>query len=128
MFTLGQERAQFAMRLIDNLKERNREINKKEYGSRVRSLSSMIKNNGLGQTLAFIKAKGKGVANDPDTRLYRDLSSWLHKKYENDPSKIDFLPYLVNQDSLVYFQITEECLQFLIWLRRFVEAEGWVED
>jgi len=53
---------------------------KGRYGSVVRKLPSYILTSGLGQTLAFLKAKGKGEPGNEHEVLYRHLTDWVGRK------------------------------------------------
>ncbi len=112
----------------NNLKDRLNKLRKPEgadqwkgkYGSLVRKMPSYILTNGLGQTLAFLKAKGR---NEPDSEheiLYCHLSKWLRERLGING---DVLHWITVTDSHQYRRATMEALAFLQWLKRFAEAE-----
>lgn len=94
---------------------------KGKYGSVVRKLPSYIMTNGLGQTLAFLKAKGKGEPGNEHEILYQHLASWLKRRLDING---DLLDWVVNTaTSQQYRMATMEALALLQWLKRFAEAE-----
>lgn len=114
--TLEQQRAKFA---YDKIKEVVNISNSKDYKSLVRSFSSMILQNGLGQALAFLKAKGKEHHN----KLYEHINLWLKQKLAPNDNNFDILNKIINEDSTKYRLYTKETLAFLVWLKKFAEAE-----
>lgn len=91
-----------------------------EYGGWVKKLPALVLTNGLGQTLAFLRAKGKGKPNAPQM-LYDHLSEWVMD--EVAPGQPDsLLEWLIKQDSATYRRATTESLAFIVWLKRFAEA------
>jgi len=128
--TIEQQRAEFAYSKIDEVKKINNEKKKKEYKSLVRNFASMILQNGLGQALAFLLAKRekKGdrqtVQDDPHDLLFKHINEWL-KTYFNEGNNFNILQKICdrNTDSIKYRLYTKETLNFLVWLKKFAEAE-----
>ncbi|QRN84302.1 type III-B CRISPR module-associated protein Cmr5 [Chloroflexota bacterium] len=119
MRNLDQKRAQVALNYIDNVPSDQQ----KDYGSAAKSLSMMVQTNGLAQTLAFLKSKA------PEKPAYRllstQLSDWLNENLRDLENPGDFLDWIVDQNSGIYRRASSEAIEFSIWLRRFVEAQGW---
>lgn len=98
------------------------------YKSYVRKIPQMILSNGLGQTLAFIKAKTeRGNAYD---LIYTQLTEYMKS---NTTARItmplnenDLVQWVISSNSSDYRYITQELLAFLNWLKRF--AEGMIEE
>lgn len=92
-----------------------------EYKSYSKKFPMMVKTNGLGSALAFIKSKRKKAYD----RIYEDLTYWLkndHKKIV-DLSNVDLLKKVVSMDSSAQYRaLTNEVLAFMNWHRRFTEA------
>ena len=109
-------------RRLQNLQsEKGGEDWKGKYGSIVRKLPSYILTNGLGQTLAFLKAKGKGEPGNEHEILYQHLEGWLQKQLDINSK---FLDWLVNTATSQQYRLaTMEALALLQWLKRFAEAE-----
>lgn len=131
--TIDQERAASAWAAIEDVNQKAEEIEetegvkkaeefKKKYAGWVRSAPADMMTNGLGQTLAFMLAKGGPSKNKPPALLYQHLSDWVTSQM--DWSGQDLLPKLIepNSKSDVYRRATTEALAYLVWLKRFAEA------
>lgn len=114
--TLEQERAKAAWMNIAQVKG---ESYRKEYLSLVRSAPADIQISGLGQTLAFWRSKGK---NEHET-LYEHVSEWVMKQLgkQNQQKLLAWISLEATSDQ--YRQATAEAMSFLLWLKRFAEAE-----
>jgi CRISPR-associated protein Cmr5 len=117
--TKEQERAARAWAYITEVKGR---AYQKDYKSLAQKMPSYILTNGLGQTLAFLKAKGKGNRADEHEALYGHLSEWVTSQVDGKASD-RLLNWVVEKDSVAYRRATAEALAFLNWLKRFAEAE-----
>ena len=96
----------------------------KKYKSYVKKIPVIIKTNGLGNTLAFIKSKKDSVYDI----IYGQLSDWLRQDNSGAPllpTDRDLLEFILQMDSLQYRQMTTECIALFSWLRRL--AEGLIE-
>jgi CRISPR-associated protein Cmr5 len=96
------------------------------YGRQAKRIPAQIQTNGLGQTLAFLRSKGKGRPDSEHQSLYNDLSSWV--VVQMGWSNSDLLKKVLENDSATYRRATAEALAYLIWLKRFAEAELPMED
>jgi CRISPR-associated protein Cmr5 len=99
----------------------------KNYRSYVKKIPTMILSNGLGQTLAFVKAKSeKGNAYD---LIYKQLTEYMRSPHtariQMPQDKNDLVEWVISCNSSTYRYITQEILAFLNWLKRF--AEGLIE-
>ena len=129
---LEQERGRQAWENVQAIqqKEKNQQ---KEYRSLARGLNAMIQINGLGQTLGFLKAKGKKDPNKAHFLLLTHLTDWMRAPGHFSASNIakmedrydGLLAWVVDVEtgSADYRRATVECLAFGTWLRRFAEAE-----
>ena len=117
--TLDQQRANSAWQNVSAVKDRGDEKFEKKYSSLVKKAPMYILTNGLGQTLAFLKAKGKGKADNEHEVLYLHLSGWVGCQMSIKTSLLD---WLLTQDSATYRRATAEALAYLNWLKRFAEA------
>ncbi|MEO9027622.1 MAG: type III-B CRISPR module-associated protein Cmr5 [Ktedonobacteraceae bacterium] len=114
------------------------EKEQKEYRSLARGLNAMIQINGLGQTLGFLKAKGKNKDErgqphkNAHSYLLGHLTHWMHDFFDknipdvtNDvyDGLLEWLLLKETTSSADYRRATTECLAFGTWLRRFAEAE-----
>lgn len=129
---LEQERGRVAWENIRTIKQKEQSL-QTEYRSLARGLNAMIQINGLGQTLGFLKAKGKNDQTKAHSLLLAHLTAWMrepgHFSASNssvmDERPDGLLQWVVNAEtgSADYRRATAECLAFGIWLRRFAEAE-----
>lgn len=112
--SLEQERAAHAyMAVIEARGKKDKELK-----SLARNAPASIQSNGLGQTLAFWKAKKE----EHHLALYGALSRWLKAQHVFEDS--DLLVWIVTKaTSLQYRQATAEALAYLNWYKRFAEAE-----
>ncbi len=99
-----------------------------KYASLAQSLNQMILVNGLGSTLAFLRAKAKAEDDKKShhQRLYNHLNEWVGARiYGNG----DLLNQIVTKSSNDLRRATAEAIAFSVWLRRCAEAEfGDVRD
>lgn len=99
----------------------------KKYGQLARSAPADIQANGLGQTLAFWKAKGykdgRPQADSEHARLFQDVGQWVKEQLGLLEQKT-LLEWII-QDAHTdeYRRATAEAIAFLNWLKRFAEAE-----
>lgn len=141
--SLEQKRAAFAWKCISQVGDEQR----KEYSALAKSAPADIQINGLGQVLAFWRAKGyenskpKGNA---FSKIYEHVSDWLDdeerfnvtrrmekveikdekgNKKVRDVEKwvLNWLTDTASTDD--YRRATSEAIAFLVWLKRFAEAE-----
>lgn len=101
---------------------------KKEYRSNVMKLPSLILTNGLGQTLAFLKSKGKreeGKSKKAEEQIYEHLQEWLTNggviNWSN-ATKGELIERIMAVNSDKYRHVTSETLAFMNWLKRFADA------
>lgn len=133
--TLQQKRAAHAWARINDVSKESQEFCKK-YGARVRGLPALIQSDGLGQTLAFLKAvdgrSKNNKGNTPEIHTYRHIQLWA----SSDDSQLispedrntDFLEWLLKQSTTDYRRATAEVLAYLSWIKRFAEAKGWQDE
>lgn len=123
---LEQKRASKAWSCVQYVNEKiDNSKFKKEYRSIVMKLPSLILTNGLGQTLAFLKSKGKGDASKSEEKIYQDLEGWLRNANTVNLEKATqegLIERIMAIDSNKYRLVTMECLAFLNWLKRFADA------
>lgn len=96
------------------------------YGRQARKIPAQIQTNGLGQTLAFLRSKGKGRHDREHQAVYDDISEWVTGQMGWSGS--DLLNKILESDSATYRRATTEAIAYLIWLKRFAEAELPVEN
>jgi CRISPR-associated protein Cmr5 len=116
--TLEQKRAENAFNCVREILEHHLTF-KSEYSSLARGASAEIQTSGLGQTLGFWKAKGK----EHHIFLYKHISNWVTSQLGLEQNT-DLLTWLIKTATTdEYRQATAETMAFLLWLKRFAEAE-----
>jgi len=105
----------------------------KNYRSHVKKIPTMILSNGLGQSLAFVKAKSE--RGNAYGLIYKQLTEYMKseqttklppKDKKELTEKNELVEWVISRDSSTYRYITQEILAFLKWLKRF--AEGLIEE
>jgi len=123
--TLEQQRAKRAWEDIQTVMGRSDDF-KKKYGSLARRVPMLVLTNGLGQTLAYLRSKGKNDEDNEHNLLFRQLSDWTMSQVvpdnKNDQNQ-NLLDWILHNNSIAYLQATNEALAYLTWLKRFAEAE-----
>lgn len=114
--SLEQKRAAQAWDCVTHVKSKSY---KKEYLPLARSAPADIHANGLGQTLAFWRAKKK----DEHNALYQHVAAWVKTQVRFDQPP-DLLEWIMKQAATdEYRRATTETIAFLAWIKRFAEAE-----
>lgn len=118
--TLEQQRAAKAWEQTESVSKQQLA----EYISLVEGLPARVQIDGLGQTLAFLRAKAKDKNGNYTHHwtAYLFLQEWLSGRFEN--VKPGLLEWLMNQDSDIYRQVSVEAQSYMIWLKRFAEAKS----
>ncbi|MBX0311304.1 MAG: type III-B CRISPR module-associated protein Cmr5, partial [Sulfurihydrogenibium sp.] len=120
MKTLEQERSNYAFKCISEIKGKPFE---KDASSLISKLGTLILTNGLGNTLAFLFAKGK----DHHLEVIAIISNWLLRQesqkepgFKRDNVKVrieEIMKRLVLDASVEqYMYYTEETLRLVNWL------------
>jgi CRISPR-associated protein Cmr5 len=123
--TLEQGRAKHA---YDRAANASQQGFKKEYKSWAKKVPMLIKSNGLGATLAFLKSNNKKPHHNA---ILNDIQSWIEKdvKFSSIYHSLkgdDLVARVINCDSLYYRAFTIEILAYLNWLKRF--SDGLIND
>lgn len=120
---LEQERAEAAWNDIGKVKKAAQQ-RQKEYRSIASGSTADIVSNGLSQTLAFWLAKSE---TDEDKKgyayhlIYGHLETWLRNKLGFQEKLIDWIVKSAAMQETSRARV--EAIAFLIWLKRFAEAE-----
>ncbi len=117
--SLDQRRAGHAWQAIQRAKGCE---SPKKFGGQAKKLPVRIMASGLGQALAFLKAKKYAPG------LIAELSDWIATRIPPAASgPKDLLERVIKSDSDFLRRATDEVLAYLQWLNRFAEAEGLTE-
>jgi len=120
--TIAQERAQYA---LEKVLEISKECNKEEFKSFSAGIPSMILQNGFGQVLAFLLAKGtcKHLA------MVDIIREWLIKRgMAEGKDNLEFIRNINNLSQDKYLAAQNETLKLLEWVKRYANADLGVED
>lgn len=127
------ENAHIDVKIVKELEKSDDENKQKipgKYKSLVKSVPTMIRNNGLGQTVAFLMSKKKDEGKECEHRLLiSHIRKWLKKlgiyTIENDA---ELIKQIVENDSDKYIRAQEEAILYANWLAKFatafIEEEG----
>ena len=123
---IEQGRATHAYKAVNGVKEKY----KKKYKTAVKKAPVLVKTNGLGQTLAYIKSKGGKI--NPKTKkkeengydiFYDQIGNWLCSDAANQSvTDGELVEKVIELPSHEYRQVTVETLALLNWMRRFVDG------
>jgi len=127
--TQEQLRARHAWKVIEEAK---RSKESEDFAREVKRLPIRVRTAGLGQALRFVYAKSK--EGDYRSRLLVALGKWLLEERRlaprpegaNDCSAL--LLAIIENDTNLLRQATEEALLYLQWLTRFCEAAIKVDE
>ncbi len=130
MADLDQQRAAFAWQRVEEAKKKMDDANKKysDYKNLAKGAPAMIMNNGLMQTLAFLRSKGEEHKHegkwDHHDLLLADILAWLHRPRclpEKDYRQA--MEWLHGKASSEQYRLaTEETMHLLRWLRQFADT------
>ncbi len=116
--TLGQQRAEFTLRELVRVDSEDQD----KFAKLTAGLPAMILQNGFGQALAFLMAKGKGKGHQG--AAFDIMKKWLvNRDLLEDGSNKDFLLNISKMDQTKYLQAQTETLAMLEWLKRYANAE-----
>ena len=121
-----QKRAAQAWQDVGTVDSQYRDSLGRKYNSLARSAPAIVQANGLGQTLAFYRAKaGPDPKKISEHRLfYTHISHWVMDQLAPEQKKLGegLLEWIVQQETQTYRRATAETLAYMSWLKRFAEA------
>jgi CRISPR-associated protein Cmr5 len=109
--TLSQRRAKHAWSVVERLRVAP---DFDEFCDQAKKLPMRALTSGLGQSLAFLRSKGKAP------ELLAALTSWMQEYEKGTPAEL--LDRITQGDSEFQRLATAECLSYLEWLVRFADA------
>ncbi len=124
--SLDQRRARHAWDAVQRAKAQagpHAKQSPKKFGGQAKKLPVRIMASGLGQALAFLRAKGYAPG------LLQELDAWTNQRIpprQTEPTTL--LERIVQGDSDFLRRATDEVLGYLQWLNRFAEAEGLTDE
>ncbi len=120
--SMEQDRAEFALRKIEATLQNQQPALQVEVRRHLHSLPALIRMNGLGQALAFFRAKDAGSGHE---HIYRTVGEWLcantsaGRVFTQDP---DVLKAITQSDIHHYMAAQNEALALLEWLKKLATA------
>ena len=124
--TLDQKRARHAWEAVCRAESKHghhKEQAPRKFGRQAKKLPVRVMASGLGQALAFLKAK------DDAPGLLAELADWVARRIPCRPGARtdDLLDRVIKGDADFLRRATDEVLAYLVWLNRFAEAKGLTE-
>lgn len=120
--SMDQERAEFALKKIQQVLNGPDTTHKVEVRRYLNNLPALIRMNGLGQALAFFRMKSESKAHDT---IYRMVGNWLcdtDSKGRIFSESADVLSAITQSDMAHYMAAQNEALALLQWLKKFAVA------
>jgi len=133
---LDKQRAEFAFKCVNSFIEDNKDKERqKKYRGYIRNIPSLILNNGLGATFAFMFSKQFKENGDIYIHIANNIYNWLRKEENQYLIKLDgedklkeLMKKTIELNNTEYRALTNEILTLLLWFKRFVEGMIDVED
>ncbi len=123
--TKQQKRAEFALRELSQYKNTGVPSG---HATFIVGMPNMILSNGLGQTLAFLKAKSSKEERDFVFNVLKKYIQQEFSTFSNTNDDFSFLEKLNSISQSEYIKIQEEVLRMLEWLKRYARAFEKPED
>ncbi len=119
--TLGQQRAAYCLEKLEKIT-----CSRKEFKPLSAGLPAMILQNGFGQTLAFLQAKGK----DKHVAAFQIIAGWLIDRtlLTDDDRPAGILKQISELEQTKYLHAQKETLAMLEWLKRYANASLFEEQ
>lgn len=113
--TKAQQRSSFALQELRSLA-----ANREKFKPFIAGLPSMILQNGLGQTLAFLQSKGK----EEHKAAFSIMVKWLHKeKILTNCGPLQAVEEISKLSQQHYLLAQEEGLKLLEWVKRYANSD-----
>lgn len=124
MNSMEQKRSDFALAQINEGMNGSKNISS-DLATFIVGTPTMILQNGLGQTMAFLLAKCSGEQN-PDNKHYftfNAIAQWIrHVKPGISTDPMEFFTAVSNLEQQDYLILQDEALKMLQWLKRYAKA------
>lgn len=112
MINQSQQDAIFAHEHANAVLQRDKESDRKKYGSMCHKLPVLIRQAGLAQALSFLEARD--TKNKPYTQLINDIASTIGVENLVERSR--------EADLKEYMYLTQRVLDAMIWYKRFAQS------
>lgn len=118
------KRAAAAWEKISTVKQNEASDFRDQYRTLAQKFPTVVQTNGIGQALAFLRAKGKGDNAKAHQRFYNDVAEWVISSFNQFQTGDDLLHKLVQEEhGIIYRAVATEAMAYGRWLKRFAEAE-----
>jgi len=129
--TLEQKRAELAWDSVQFIKRQPKDEVKKKYSGLAHKAPADIQTNGLGQTLAFWRAKStpkkkgeESAENIAHREILAHIRAFLNSEFSMHLSEEDIVEWIAKRSKTgEYRRATAEVIAFLVWLKRFAESD-----
>ncbi len=126
MISKEQKRSDYALQQLQGImKNEHASAIPKETASFIVGTPTMILQNGLGQTMAFLLSKcaGKIQASNKHYFTFQAIAGWSNTINSTIPiDHIGFFKAVSNLNQTDYLTLQEEALKMLQWLKRYARA------
>ncbi len=125
MISKEQQRAEFALARIQEAMTSGSGRVPEDFANFIVGTPTMILQNGLGQTMAFLLSKCKGREDVADKHFFtfRAIARWCERENSQIQSRpMDFLQAVTQLHQGQYLTLQEEALKMLQWLKRYAKA------
>ncbi len=131
---LAQQRARHAWETVKTVKAKGPAV-AKDFGGQAKRLPMRVRAAGLGQALAFVRAKARPGTRDEKPGLIlllERLGGWVLPRLDPAMAAPDsdsaLLQAILEHDATFLRRATLEAMAWLEWVNRFAEAEGLGDD
>lgn len=115
MPTREQNRAGFALKMVDSCRHLPAAP---KFKTQLVKLPARLHTNGLGQTVAFYLASGKGK---PETEICGWIEAWL-RETGDCPKNTQLIEAITKAEAAAYRRASAEARALAGWMKRFAEA------
>lgn len=121
--TLQQQRAKHALGMVKDAENKYQGDEREKFVSYAENAPASVLINGLGQTLATLRAQAKNKS-DPHMAVYNALKSWLCSDNPATPysPNTDLLTAITEGDRNSYLHAQAETMAYLEWYKKFAVA------
>jgi len=119
-----QLRSRFALGRIEKLTDKTGKV-KEDLANFIVGSPTMILQNGLGQTMAFLLSKCKGAEDFTEKHYftYQAIARWCERQNEKISGEaLSFFSGIAELPQSEYLMLQEEALKMLQWLKRYARA------
>ncbi len=129
---IEQQRAAFALNKVQEIINKQKNDENKNFKAYAQNLPALIQKNGLGQALALALSKSSKQSTQTWKALYDLLETWLcsSDKDRNMPytGQKNLMQAITTSDIKTYLFAQAEAQALLLWVKKFARAQIPSED